>query len=131
MHWKTRSENCYLKKANYTGCPCKNKQKTQTWVSQESYLSAWEKHRTEYIQLGLTRDSKKKMSVFFFKKLNYYTISLGTQWDYWHFITKQNSDIVSFCLWFSVRKKEAHFSKILWRFMEAVKSLTLGNWASV
>lgn len=44
-------------------------------------VSAWEKQRTKFIQLGLTW-FKFKMSVFLSKKWNYYTIPFAAWSDY-------------------------------------------------
>lgn len=84
------------------------------------YLSAWEKQNQVY-PTGTHRWFKEKMAGFLFKNLNYCTIPFGTWSDYWHFITKQNSEVVSFCLWFSVRKNltSPKYPEDLWKVLEA------------
>lgn len=99
-----------------------NKQKNPDLNITGVYLSAWEKQNQVY-PTGTHRWFKEKMAVFLFKNLNYCTIPFGIWSDYWHFTTKQNSEVVSFCLWFSVRKNETYIPKIPWRFMEEIRTL--------
>lgn len=106
---------------------------TPTPEHHKTPLSASEKHRAKFIQLGFTCDlNNKKKSVFLFQKLNYYTTALGMWSDHWHFIYKKikagRTPQLSVFVHDSLYGKNFISAKCcedLWKLLELLSKMTL------